>query len=97
MTNSMSTLQQEISRLIVESLNLEDVDPHQLDPKAPLFEKGLGLDSIDALEIGAAISKRYGIKLKSQSEETEQHFNSIESLAMFVDGAIREQANPSGE
>ena len=84
MHNSLSLLQNEISRLIVDSLNLEDVDPASIDPQAPLFGEGMGLDSIDALEIGAAISKRYDLKFKSQSEETAQHFSSVESLARFV-------------
>lgn len=85
MQNSLNSLQNEIAKLIVDSLNLEDVNPADLDPKAPLFGEGLGLDSIDAIEIGAALSKRYHIKIKSQDEETEQHFNSVESLARFVE------------
>ncbi len=91
MPSKLHTLESEISQLIVDSLNLEDVDPSSIDRLAPLFGDGLGLDSIDALEIGAAISKRYKIKLKSQDEETEQHFSSVESLARFVDSATREQ------
>ena len=84
MHDSLNSLQDEISKLIVDSLNLEDVDPAGIDRQASLFGDGLGLDSIDALEIGAALSKRYGLKLKSQSEDTKDHFNSIESLAKFV-------------
>ena len=91
MHNSLNLLQNEIAKLIVDSLNLEDVDPASIDPKAPLFGEGMGLDSIDALEIGAAISRRYRIKLKSQSEETEQHFSSVESLAKFVQQATEDQ------
>lgn len=87
MSNSLNVLQNEIAQLLVDSLNLEDVDPADIDPRAPLFGEGLGLDSIDALEIGAAISKRYHIKITSQGEETERHFNSVESLARFVEGA----------
>ncbi len=92
MSSSLSLLQHEISQLIVESLNLEDIDPVSIDPQASLFGEGLGLDSIDALEIGAAISKRYDIKIKSQSEDAEQHFSSVESLAKFVEQAIGEQS-----
>lgn len=96
MPSSLTLLQTDIAQLIVDSLNLEDIDPANIDPQAPLFEKGLGLDSIDALEIGAAISKRYHIKFKSQSEETEQSFSSVESLAKFVDGAIKKQSTSNG-
>ncbi|MFC1665735.1 phosphopantetheine-binding protein [Pseudomonadota bacterium] len=80
----MQLLQKEILGLIIETLNLEDIDPESFDHNMPLFGDGFGLDSIDALEIGAAISKRYGIKLKSQNEETQSHFSSVESLAKFV-------------
>ena len=96
MSSSLNVLQNEISQLIVDSLHLEDVDPAGIDPSAPLFGEGLGLDSIDALEIGAAISKRYHIKIKSQSTESEQHFSSVESLAKFVDEATREQTVSTG-
>ena len=97
MQSSLNLLQNEIARLIVDSLNLEDVDPASIDPKAPLFGEGLGLDSIDALEIGAAISKRYHMKIKSQDEETEQHFNSVESLARFVEKATGSKGVSTGD
>ncbi len=87
MSEPQKSLEIEISRLIVESLNLEDVDPAEIDPKEPLFVGGLGLDSIDALEIGAALSKRYNINLKSQTEDAQHHFASVENLARFVFGA----------
>jgi acyl carrier protein len=96
MTKSLNLLQIEISKLIVDSLNLEDVDPTSLDQQAQLFGDGLGLDSIDALEIGAAISRRYDIKIKSQNKDTEQHFSSIESLAKFVQYAIGSRVDTSG-
>ncbi len=96
MSKSVVELQSEIANLIVDSLNLADVEAANIDPSAPLFGDGLGLDSIDALEIGAAISKRYRIKLKSQSEENEQHFNSVESLARFVERAVDEQSTSAG-
>lgn len=96
MHSPSSSLQNEISRLIVDSLNLEDVEPSSIDPKAPLFGEGLGLDSIDALEIGAAISKRYRIKLQSQDEATEKHFSTVESLARFVENATKNQIISAG-
>lgn len=84
MPDSLISLQNDISRLIVDSLGLEDINPSDIDRKASLFDGGLGLDSIDALEIGAAISKHWDLNLKSQSEDAKHHFNSIESLSLFV-------------
>lgn len=96
MSTELDVLQQELSELIVEVLNLEDVDPDSIDRQAPLFGDGLGLDSIDALEIGAAVSKRYGIKLKSQSEENQKHFASVHSLAKFVQSVSGDTAAIKG-
>ncbi|MES9904623.1 MAG: phosphopantetheine-binding protein [Sedimenticola sp.] len=80
----MGDLQLELKQMIIEALDLEDIDVDEIDDKAPLFVDGLGLDSIDALEIGLALQKRYGIKLKSDSEETLQHFASINALVELV-------------
>ncbi|MCL2075605.1 MAG: phosphopantetheine-binding protein [Betaproteobacteria bacterium] len=74
----------EIKTLIIETLNLEDVAISDIDADAPLFVEGLGLDSIDALELGVALNKRYGITLSSESEETRRHFASVRSLADYV-------------
>lgn len=82
----MQELEQEIKVLIIETLNLEDVTPADIDPGAPLFVEGLGLDSIDAMELGLAIQKRYGIAMGS-SKEVREHFSSVRSLAAFVAGA----------
>lgn len=80
----MQSYLNEIRELIVESLDLEDLDPADIDTSSPLFGDGLGLDSIDALELGVAIQKRYGVKLDATSEETRQHFYNVENLARFV-------------
>jgi acyl carrier protein len=80
-------LEQEIKELIISSLALEDVSPQDIDPAAPLFVEGLGLDSIDALELGLALQKRYGVTLSADSEETRRHFSSVRALAAFVQGA----------
>ncbi len=85
----MQELEHEIKELIVSALSLEDVAPGDIDPAAPLFVEGLGLDSIDALELGLALQKRYGITLSADSEETRRHFASVQSLARFV--ASRQQ------
>lgn len=80
----MLELETEIKQLLIDSLNLEDMTPEQIPADEPLFVKGLGLDSIDALELGLALQKRYGVKLSADSEVTRQHFASIQALARFV-------------
>lgn len=70
--------------MLIEALNLEDMSPEQIDAEQPLFVEGLGLDSIDALELGLALQKRYGVAMSADSEETRRHFRSIRSLAAFV-------------
>lgn len=76
--------ERELAALLVESLNLEDVEPAQIDPEAALFNDGLGLDSIDALELSLAISKRYGFQLRSDSEENRRIFASLRALSAHV-------------
>ncbi|KGM54225.1 acyl carrier protein [Lysobacter daejeonensis GH1-9] len=80
----MQSLELEIKQLIISSLSLEDVAPDDIDAAAPLFGDGLGLDSIDALELGLALQKRYGVTLSADSQETRQHFASVDALARFV-------------
>jgi len=75
----------EIKRMIIETLDLEDIDPSEIINDEPLFAEGLGLDSIDALEIGLALQKQYGIKISSESEDTRQHFASINNLVALVE------------
>ena len=73
-----------LAELLVESLNLEGVDPAGIDPEAPLFNTGLGLDSIDALELGLAISKKYGFQLRSDNEDNRRIFASLRALSAHV-------------
>nr|WP_040514631.1 phosphopantetheine-binding protein [Paraglaciecola polaris] len=80
----MTALQNELKTMIIECLDLEDIDADDIDNEAPLFVDGLGLDSIDALEIGLALQKHYGIKLDSNSEETRAHFANVNALAKLV-------------
>lgn len=80
----MQDLQAELKQLIIDSLDLEDVAPSDIDPAAPLFGEGLGLDSIDALELGVAIQKRYGIRLDARAADNSTHFRSVDSLVSFV-------------
>ncbi|TZF87866.1 phosphopantetheine-binding protein [Cognatilysobacter lacus] len=74
----------ELAQLLVESLNLEGVVPADIDPEAPLFGEGLGLDSIDALELALAISKHYGFQLRSDSDENRRIFASLRALSGHV-------------
>lgn len=78
------SLHTELKVLLIETLDLEDISPDDIDDAAPLFNEGLGLDSIDALEIGVALQKQYGIKLDPESDEIKQHFASIADLARLV-------------
>ena len=80
----MSQLTEELKQLVIESLDLEDIKPQDIDPQEPLFGEGLGLDSIDALELGVAIQKRYGLKIEGATEEIQESFYSIATLAAFV-------------
>ncbi|OOG58458.1 acyl carrier protein [Rhodanobacter sp. B05] len=77
--------QHELATLVVECLNLDSVDPTQIDPDAPLFGGELGLDSIDALEIALAVSKRYGFQLRSDNPENRQIFASLRNLSAHVE------------
>ncbi len=72
--------------VFIEQVAIEDVEVGDIDSDEALFGAGLGLDSIDALELGLALQKQYGIKLDSDSEETRKHFASIQALARLVAG-----------
>ena len=81
----MPPSEDEIKQLIIDVLQLEDITPADIDADAPLFADGLGLDSIDALELGVAIQKRYGITLSANSEETRRHFASVRTLGILIE------------
>ncbi|WP_173912425.1 phosphopantetheine-binding protein [Acinetobacter sp. Marseille-Q1618] len=81
----MSNLADELKQMIIDVLALEDISIDDIDTEAPLFGDGLGLDSIDALELGLALKKRYNIHLNAESADTKQHFKSIQSLAALVE------------
>jgi len=82
--NATPNSEQELARLIVETLNLEGVTPEQIEPEAPLFGAGLGLDSLDMLEISMAIEQRYGVKLRSDDPDNEKTFASLRSLFGYI-------------
>ena len=83
--SQQSPAEHELAQLLVESLNLEEVEAASIDPEAPLFGEGLGLDSIDALELALAISKQYGFQLRSDSEENRRIFASLRALSVHVE------------
>ena len=75
--------ERELGRLIVEVINL-DIDPEQIDPAAPLFGEGLGLDSIDLLEIALAVSQKYGFSLRSDDPDNRRIFSSLRNLSAHI-------------
>lgn len=83
----MSELKYALKQLIIDTLDLEDIDVSEIKDDEALFIDGLGLDSIDALELGLAIKKAYNVKIDANSEQTKQHFSSINALSEFVEQA----------
>ncbi len=84
MSATQSPAERELAELIVNALNLEGVAPADIDPQAPLFKTGLGLDSIDALELALEISKRYGLQLRSDDENNVRIFSSLRALSEHI-------------
>jgi acyl carrier protein len=81
----MADIRTTLKLLIIESLDLEDVSPEDIIDNEPLFGDGLGLDSIDALELGLAIKKTFDVKIEANSEKTKEHFYSIDNLVQFIE------------
>lgn len=82
--DSLEDLERQLKQLVVSALNLEDIAPEQIGSEEALFGDGLGLDSIDGLELGMAIRKAYNVKIESVNEETRKIFRSIRSIAQFI-------------
>lgn len=80
----MQALHNEIKELLISALQLEDLSPEDIDADTTLFVEGLGLDSIDALELGLALQRRYGVSMAADATESRRHFASIRALAEFV-------------
>jgi acyl carrier protein len=91
---SVRVSEDEIKQMIIDVLQLEDIAPADIDSNAPLFVEGLGLDSIDALELGVAIQKRYGIILSAKAEENRRHFASVRALVDMIE-AVRKHEGQS--
>ena len=80
----MSELKTALKKLIIETLDLEDITVEDIKDDEALFIDGLGLDSIDALELGLVIKKNYNVKIDANSEQTKQYFSSINALSEFI-------------
>ncbi len=91
----MEDLERELKRFIVESLMLEDVKAEDIASDAPLFVEGLGLDSIDALELGMALTREYGVKIEADDDRNREIFRSVSSLAAFIKGHRKKESSPS--
>jgi len=82
----MTELIPSIKVLIVEALHLDNIRPEDIDTEAPLFGEGLGLDSIDALELGMALKKKFGFNLTISDPAIKEHFRSVSTLAALIAG-----------
>jgi acyl carrier protein len=80
----MDELKTEIKQTIISALQLEDITPEDIVDSDPLFEEGLGLDSIDALELGVALKKKFGIKYSAESNDNKKYFASVNALAEYI-------------
>jgi len=80
----MDNIQQQIKELIITSLELEDIRPENIVDSEPLFGEGLGLDSIDALELGVALRKKFGVKFTAENTDNKKHFASVDALAAYI-------------
>ena len=81
----MSNMERAVSKMIIEVLSLENILAEEIDPDAPLFSDGLGLDSIDALELSLAISQRYGAQIRAEDNDVNQIFSSVRSLTKYIE------------
>jgi acyl carrier protein len=81
---SQSEYESEVAELIVESLNLEDISAADIAPEEPLFGDGLGLDSIDALELALAVTQKYAVQLKADDANVQEVFSSLRSLSAYI-------------
>jgi acyl carrier protein len=86
----LTELEEELKELIVDGLVLEEVTPEDIDADEPLFGTGVGLDSVDALELVMLLQKEYGINISNPEEETKEQFESIRTLAKFVHQKTKE-------
>ena len=86
----MNLLEEEIKQIIIDSLNLEGISILDIKSEDHLFGEGLGLDSIDALEIGVALKKKYKVKIQTQDSDVNEHFFSVKTIANYVQSQMSE-------
>lgn len=84
---NLDSIKTELKQLIVDALSLEDIAPADIDDAAPLFGEGLGLDSIDSLELVIAIKEKFGVQMPKDKAEARAHFASVNALADFIQKA----------
>jgi acyl carrier protein len=82
----MEELKRQIKELIISALELEDIKPENIKDSEAIFGEGLGLDSIDALELGIALKKKFGVKFSSENADNKRHFSSVDALAAYITG-----------
>ena len=92
-TYVMDALKTELKQFIIETLALEDTTPEDIDNDMSLFEGGLGLDSIDALELGIALKKKYAITIDAKTKDLKKHFSTVNNLAGFLNNHTKTQAD----
>lgn len=83
--STLSPLEKEVAQLIIDTLNLEDITAEEIDPEDALFRDGLGLDSIDALELALGVSRNYGFQLRSDDEDNARIFSSLRALSAHIE------------
>lgn len=81
------TIETRLKKLIIDALMLDDVTVEEIEDDMPLFGEGLGLDSIDALELAMAIHKEFGVKTSAEDKEAKKHFYSVQTLSAFIRSA----------
>ena len=81
----MDGLKQELKQFLIDTLNIEDITVDDIKDDEPIFTEGLGLDSIDALELGVALKKKYGVKFSTENEDNRSYFASVNALAEFIE------------
>jgi acyl carrier protein len=81
----MNNLKQQIKELIINALELDDIKPENIVDSEPLFGEGLALDSIDALELGVALKKKFGVKFSAENADNKKHFASVDALAAYIE------------
>ena len=80
----MDNINHQIKELIISALELEDIRPENIVDSEPLFGEGLGLDSIDALELGIALKNKFGVKFSAENADNRKHFASVDALAAYI-------------